>query len=90
MNYIGIGVIESILDYKFLMEMGLEQGVFDSFNDMKVKICNQFKEKGINVILNDKMGNKYYNGVQEVSRYTALELMTLKLGRKARLNRYMA
>lgn len=89
MGYIGMGVIESALDYKFLMEMGLEYGTFDSFSDMKAKIRRRFKEKGINVILDDKMGNKYYNGVSEISRYTALELITLKLGRKVSLNRYI-
>lgn len=89
MGYIGMGVIESALDYKFLMEMGLEYGTFDSFSDMKAKIRRRFKEKGINVILDDKTGNKYYNGVSEISRYTALELITLKLGRKVSLNRYI-
>lgn len=89
MGYLGMGVIESVLDYKFLTEMGLEYGVFDSFSDMKAQIRRRFKEKGINVILDDKMGNKYYDGVHEISRYTALELMTLKLGRKVSLSRYM-
>lgn len=89
MGYLGMGVIESVLDYKFLMEIGLEYGVFDNFIDMKAKIRRRFKEKGINVVSDDKMGNKYYDGVREISRYTALKLIALKLGRKISLNRYM-
>ena len=88
MSYLGMGVVESDLDYKFLMEIGLEYGTYDSFTDMKAKIRHRFKENGINVISNDAMGNKYYDGVHEISRYTALERIALKLGQKISLNRY--
>ena len=89
MSYTGAGIMESILDYKFLIEIGLEYGVYNSYNDMKDKIRTRFRENGINIVSDDKMGNKYYDGVREISRYTALELMTLKLGRKVPLNRYI-
>lgn len=89
MSYTGIGIVESLLDYKFLVDMGLESGEFEDYDDLKRKVRKEYRFNGINILTNDKIGNRYYNGVKNISRYDALTLINTKNGSRLNVNNYL-
>ena len=84
-----MSMLESILDYKFLMDMGLENDEYKYFSELKLKVRDRFRLNGINIISNDKLGNKYYFGVKNISRYDALSIINKKNGSKLDIDRYL-
>lgn len=89
MNYIGVGIMESILDYKFLRDMGLEYSGYNNYEDLKSKVRTEYKKNGINIIANDKKGNKYYYGIKNISRKSALKIINDKNGSRLNVNLYL-
>ena len=84
-----MSMLESILDYKFLMDMGLENDEYKYFSELKLKVRNNFRLNGINVITSDKLGNKYYNGVKNISRREALSIINKKNGFRLNVDNYL-
>ena len=84
-----MSMLESILDYKFLMDIGLENDEYKYFSELKLKVRNDFRINGINVISYDKIANKYYSGVKNISRYEALSLINKKNCSKLDIERYL-
>ena len=89
MSYTRMGIMESVLDYKFLMDMGLESGEYKDFAEIKSKVRTGFRRNGITVITDDKIGNKYYCGVKNISRYDALNIINKKNGSRLNVDRYL-
>ena len=84
-----MSILESILDYKFLMDMGLENGEYEYFSELKLRIRNDFRLNGINVIISDNLANNYYNGVKNISRREALSIINKKNGFPLNVDRYL-
>lgn len=84
-----MSILESILDYKFLMDMGLENDEYEYFSDLKLRVRNNFRIHGINVITIDELENKYYNGVKNISRREALSIINKKNGFPLNVDRYL-
>lgn len=84
-----MSMLESILDYKFLMDMGLENDEYKYFSELKLRLRNKFRINGINVITIDELGNKYYNGVKNISRREALSIINKKNGFPLNVDKYI-
>ncbi|MBR2774297.1 MAG: hypothetical protein IKD73_04815 [Selenomonadaceae bacterium] len=84
-----MSMLESILDYKFLMDMGLENDEYKYFSELKLRLRNKFRLHGINVITIDELGNKYYNGVKNISRREALSIINKKNGFPLNVDKYI-
>ena len=84
-----MSMLESILDYKFLMDMGLENDEYKYFSELKLKVRNNFRLNGINIITSDKLGNKYYNGVKNISRREALSIINKKNGFRLNVDNHL-
>lgn len=82
------GVLESILDYKFLLETGLELSEYKNLEEMKSEVRKGYRKYGITCV-NSSDGNKYYDGVNEISRREAIERVILRLGFRMQLKRYI-
>ena len=84
-----MSMLESILDYKFLMDMGLENDEYKYFSELKLRLRNNLRINGINIIMSDKLGNKYYNGVKNISRREALSIINKKNGFPLNVDNYI-
>ena len=84
-----MSMLESILDYKFLMDMGLENDEYKYFSELKLILRNNLRINGINIIMSDKLGNKYYNGVKNISRREALSIINKKNGFPLNVDNYI-
>ena len=82
------GTLEIILDYKFLIESGLELSEYKNFEEMKSEVRKGYRKYGITCV-NNSDGNKYYDGVVEISRREVIERLIIRLGLKMQLKRYI-
>ena len=73
-----MGIMESILDYKFLFDIGIENGEYKSFEDLKSRVRTDYRKFGISIINHEEKGNDYYNGVKKISRFEAITLIKFK------------
>ncbi len=84
-----MSMLESILDYKFFMDMSLENDEYKYFSELKLRIRNDFRLNGINVIISDNLANNYYNGVKNISRREALSIINTKNGFRLNVDKYL-
>ena len=81
------GLLESILDYKFLSEIGTNIGEFSSYEELFSEVRLGYKKYGI-IFVSGIERNKYYYGVHEISRREAMKRIKLTLGLEISLERY--
>ena len=84
-----MSMLESILNYKFFMDMSLENDEYKYFSELKLRIRNDFRLNGINVIISDNLANNYYNGVKNISRREALSIINTKNGFRLNVDKYL-
>lgn len=82
------GLLESILDYKFLSEIGTKLGEFGSYEELFSEVRRGYKKYGI-IFVSGIERNKYYYGVHEISRREAMKRIKLTVGLEISLERYL-
>ena len=90
MSYVGIGIMETILDYKFFADLGAEIAEYKNFEELKLIVREEYRKQGINVISDVRDGNKYYRGVKKINRNELIRLINLKSGSTLRAENYFA
>ena len=83
-----MGVLESILDYKFLMEICESVGEYRNYEELLEEVRRGYRKHGI-IFVNRIEGNKYYNGIQEISRLEAIIGIMIKKGVHVSIERYL-
>ena len=88
-NYLGKGIIESILDYKFLNKIDSSLSVYNDFDELRAIVKTEYAKYGINTIIYGRRGNEYYNGTEKIGRNELLELIKSKTGSDLKIEPYL-
>ena len=88
-NYLGKGIIESILDYKFLNKIDSSLSVYNDFEDLRAIVNSEYAKYGISTIIYGRRGNEYYNGTEKIGRNELLELIKSKTGSELEIEPYL-
>ena len=88
-NYLGKGIIESILDYKFLNKIDSSLSVYNDFEDLRAIVKSEYAKYGINTIIYCRRGNEYYNGTEKICRNELLELIKSQTGSELEIEPYL-
>ena len=88
-NYVGKGIIESILDYKFLHKIDSSLSVYNDFYELRAIVNSEYAKYGIDTIIYGRRGNEYYNGTEKICRNELLELIKSQTGSDLEIEPYL-
>ena len=81
-------IIDSILDYKFLSEIGNEVGEYSNYDELLEEVRKGYRRYGI-IFISSVDSNKYYIGVREISRREAIIYIIIKNRCNVSIDRYL-
>ena len=81
-------IIDSILNYKFLSEIGNELGEYNNYEELLEEVRKGYRRYGI-IFVSNVDSNKYYNGVREISRREVIIDIIIRNDLTVSIDRYL-